>query len=274
MTPRDDVIISYGGTSEGQVHSGQLCPNCKGGTRGERSMSVGRTGGVLWFRCHRASCGFHGADSRGGYRGDGPTTLDEKRGRYREFKRAQIPANVRKELGEKLKWLDDDILDRAKWTYTPDYDGHGPRVIMPIIGPEGGTRGESFRSYWGDEPKGLINGDLAENMICWYKFRKYAKVCVLTEDQPSALRVASTGQADACALCGTGLNLDRILEIRAQNYRRVWLSLDMDAHALAVKAMKEFGPYLSVMRIKSVKPDIKDMSPAEFDLYMTEVIQQ
>lgn len=271
MNPRDDIIISFSDLADGMVMASQTCPFCHGGTHGERSLSVGRAGAFLWWRCHRASCGKRGKHSLSGY-GDSPTTTDEKRERFREFVRREIPEKTKQELAERFH-LRPETMDLARWSYTPDYDGHGPRVIFPIFNPTGRVRGEQFRSYWGDEPKSLNNVELAENAICWYKFRKYGKILVVVEDQPSALRVAQAN-VDSLALIGTTLNLDRVLEIRDEEYARVWLSLDRDAAGMAVRHMKEFGQYLPNMRIKMLEDeDIKDMSPEQFDLYITEVLR-
>lgn len=111
-------------------------------------------------------------------------------------------------------------------------------------------------------------------MICWYRFRKYNPVCVIVEDQPSALRVAATGQADAVALMGTLLNHERAIEILQQNYKRVWLSLDRDAMAKAVKYLSEFSSYIPNLRMKALdNVDIKDMTPEAFVVFMKEITE-
>jgi hypothetical protein len=270
MNPRDDVILSYSNLAPEQTSSGNVCPDCRGGRHRERSLNVGRTGPWLWWRCHRASCDFHGKHRVTGV-GDYPETTDERRGRYREFKRMPLPQAMKKGFAEQFH-LDEETFDQAGWSYTPNYDGHGARVIMPIFNPAGAVRGEMFRSYSGDLPKGLINGELAEEQICWYKFRKYCKHLVVVEDQPSALRVAAGG-VHSLALCGTTLNLARVLEIREHGYSKVYLCLDDDATAQAIKHVREFRNHLPSLRIKALSgSDIKDMSPKEFALFIHEVL--
>lgn len=265
MNPRDDVILSHSDIASEQTRSGQLCPSCKGGRGGERTLSVGKTGPWLWWRCHRASCGFVGKSRVNGY--DGPTTTDEKRNRYRNFKRTNLPLKLKHQLAERFN-ISPETFDHARWSYTPDYDGHGPRVIMPIIGPTGSVRGENFRSYWGNEPKSIINGELGENAICWYKFRKYSKTLVIVEDQPSALRVAESGYADSLALLGTTLTIERIAEIREGEYNKVWLALDNDATTRAIKYLQEFRSHLPTLKLKALDEDIKDQSPQQFQLFL------
>lgn len=267
MTPRDDVILSYGKLAQGSQVSGQVCPKCKGGRHHEGSLSAGVAGRFLWWRCHRASCEFVGKHALNGF---GDETHDDKRGKYmREFIRTSLPVKLKQTLAEQYH-VDEETLDQAGWSYTPSYDGHGPRVIMPIWSPDGRRRGESFRSYSGHLPKAIINGELAENMISWYRGKKYGKILVITEDIPSAVRVASGG-LDGLALCGTVLNLDRLIEIKAEGYKAVWLCLDDDATAQAVKYAAMFKARLPQLRIKALDKDIKDMKPDMFELFIQEV---
>lgn len=270
MTPRDDVILSYGSLAIDQTSSGNVCPDCKGGRHRERSLNVGRSGPWLWWRCHRASCGFQGKHRVNGL-GEVEETTDERRGRYREFKRQRIPPAMKAGLAERFH-LDEETFDQAGWSYTPDYSGHGARVIMPIYSPSGAIRGEMFRSYSGDLPKGLINGQLTEEQICWYKFRKYCRTLVVVEDQPSALRVAAGG-IHSLALNGTTLNLARILEIREHGYSKVYLCLDDDATSQAIKYVREFRNHLPSLRIKALSDcDIKDMNAKQFTLFIQECL--
>lgn len=273
MRPRDSIIIEYESRLRpDDVISSQLCPACKGGRSGERTLSVGMTGPFLWWRCHRASCGIQGKHRTGGAFADEPSDRDGKRKRFRSFKRQELPYKWQHWLANRFS-LDLGDIEYARWQWTPDYDGYGARVIMPIFGPEGKVRGENFRSYVGALPKSLVNGELAEEMICWYRIKKYSRVLVITEDQPSALRVAASG-ADALALMGTTLNLPRALEIKAQGHSRVYLCLDQDASSLAVKQVLLFGKYIPNLRIKTLtNKDIKDMDEQEFAAFMGEVLE-
>lgn len=267
MTPRDDVILTYGKLAQGQQLSGKQCPKCKGGSSGEGSLSVGIAGRFLWWRCHRASCEFVGKHSLNNL---DPATHDEMRGKFlRAFTRTSLPVKLKQTLAEQYS-VDPETLDAAGWSYTPAYDNHGPRIIMPIMSPDGRRRGESFRSPIGQVPKAIINGELAENMISWYRWKKYGKILIIVEDIPSAVRTAEAG-VDAVALCGTVLSLDRVLEIKEQEYKSVWLCLDADATAQAIKYAALFRARLPSLRIKALDKDIKDMSPDMFELFIQEV---
>jgi nitrogen regulatory protein PII-like uncharacterized protein len=271
INPRDDVLITYAHLAPGTTMSGQLCPKCDGGNSNESAMSVGRTAYGLWWKCHRASCGFVGNHSMNGAT---TTNNDLVKPKFsRSFKREAIPFALEEALFN-LYSIDGETMDRAKWAYTADYDGHGARVIFPIYGPDGEMRGEVFRSYSGDQPKTFtVSFSGNDNMMCWYRYKKYGKVLVIVEDIPSALRVAQDNKVDAVALLGTVLNYDRVKEIRDQGYERIWLCLDNDATYKAIKLKMMFDKDLPGMLIKTLRgPDIKDMSYKQFEEFIREVL--
>lgn len=276
MTPRDDVILSFSNLLEGQTSTSNLCPVCNGGRSRERSLSVGRDKG-LWWRCHRASCAWKGRDEYAG------TTLagadhDTVKGRTGVYTSTHIPTKLRDELCAKFS-IDSETIRRARWSYTDSYqvrhaDGglssYGPRVIMPIFGPNGSIRGETFRSYSGHKKKAIINGIAGGEMMSWYKWRKYGRILCVVEDQPSAVRLAEAG-VDALALCGTTLNIDRILEIREQEYKSVWLALDNDAFNTAIGYANSLGKYLPSLKVKKLDMDFKNMPTELFTLNIQEL---
>lgn len=277
MTPRDDVILSFSNLSEGQTSAGNLCPVCNGGRSRERSLSVGRSNG-LWWRCHRASCGWKGGDSYAGtdLAGQDHDTVKERTALYKSI---PIPAPLLAELCRKFT-VDSETIRHAGWSYTDNYsvrhnDGglsdYGPRVIMPIFGPAGETRGLLFRSYSGHRKKAIINGTAGGEMMSWYRWRKYARTLCIVEDQPSAIRIAEAG-VDSLSLCGTTLNIDRILEIREQGYKSVWIALDNDAFNTAVGFVNKFSRYLPSLRVKHLDMDFKDMPVDSFQLNIQELI--
>lgn len=271
----DAVVLDYGHIQEGQRPLKDVCPKCKGGQSGERSFAVGREGAFLWWMCHRASCGWRGRERLAGsslY--DAPETTDQKRhGVDREFKRVPLPPGIKQALAEQYS-IKEETIDRVRWSYTPDYGGGlGARVIFPIFDPDGRQRGEQYRSYDGHVLKAKTNMVLAQQAISWYRFRKYSRVLCIVEDIPSAVRIAETERMDALALLGTTINLERIYEIRDELYTLVLLALDGDALKTAVKAKKDFDPYLPHLKIKQLgETDVKDMSADEFDLFVQECV--
>ena len=166
--------------------------------------------------------------------------------------------------------ITEETIRLAGWRLCPDYDGRGSRILMPVYGPDGLKRHENFRSYDGSLPKTLLNRQSDEETISWYRWTKYNKILVVVEDQPSAVRLAEAG-LDSVALLGVLLNPARIQEIRRQNYERVWLALDNDATAHAVKLGWQLRARLPQLRIKALNKDVKDMSPEEFQSFVDEV---
>lgn len=261
--------MTYGTLGEGARLAGQLCPDCEGGRSRERSMSVGRDDGVLWWKCYRASCGFKGSTKE---RSAGVHTAGVQANKERKnVGRVEALPDEWLEFLENKYAITEETIRLAGWRLCPDYDGRGPRVLMPVYGPDGLKRHENFRAYDGSLPKTLINrGESNEETISWYRWQKYNKVLVVVEDQPSAVRLAEAG-VDSVALLGVLLSPPRLQEIKKQNYERVILALDNDATAHAVKLGWQLRARLPQLRIKALDKDIKDMSPEDFRLFVDEV---
>lgn len=268
MTPRDDVILSYGNMEDNTVLSSQDCPRCQGGQDRERSLSVGKNDGFLWWRCHRASCGFRGG-WRGGGSWQGGATPDRVR-TARRFTSLKLPDEVALMLAERLH-VPPETFHENGWSYTPDYDGRGRRVIVPIRDPKGARRGTIFRSYWGDSPKALneILPDTGES-IAWFRATQYGRFVVVVEDAPSAFRLMCSG-VDAVALLGTTINDERAAEMLSAGYTKVIVCLDNDATDQAVRQVLKLRSS-SMFNIKPLEgSDVKDMDDASFDKFVSEV---
>lgn len=269
MNPRDEVLLTYGTLAEGQKLSGLRCPSCEGGRSHERSFSVGRENGVLWWKCFRASCAFSGASgSRSVMGGTAPV-----KGAKEQSKIVRVEALPDEwlEFLENKYAITEETIRLAGWRLCPDYDGRGTRILMPVYGPDGLKRHENFRSYDGSLPKTLINKQSDEETISWYRWAKYNKTLVIVEDQPSAVRIAQELYVDSLALLGVLLNPARLNEIKQQNYERIYLALDNDATAHAVKLGWQLRARLPQLRIKALDKDVKDMSPEEFQGFIDEV---
>lgn len=268
MNKRDEVILEYGNRGEGFRRSGLMCPECNGGRSHERSFAAWITGGILRWQCHRASCPFNGWHSL-----TGSLTRNVAEPQKGELGKQVQVEPLSPELRAYLCTLysiDDETIDLAGWKYCLNFDGHGPRVLMPILDPDGLKRGETFRAYNGALPKAIINKLRDEEQMCWYRFKKYAKTLIIVEDQPSALRAAEAG-LHALALCGTLLTTDRLLEIKKLNYDSVYLCLDNDATVNAVRYAKVFRARLPQLRVKALDVDVKNMAAQQFELFVQEV---
>lgn len=267
MNSRDEVILEYSRKPEGWAGSGQMCPDCGGGSSKEKSMRVTVHNGWLNWRCFRDSCQF-----KGGYKIGSPVSASQS-GQARQHpvvELVNLPSHVERMLYDKY-FITDHSIDWAGWKYAPSYNKGGPRVCMPILGPAGVKRGYSWRSYNGESPKAIITKLVPDTpMMCWYKASKYANTLVVVEDQTSALRLWDQG-VDALALCGTLLTPDRIEEIKAQKYTHVFLCLDQDATATAVKAVAWYRRKLPSLKILPLNKDIKNMTEVEMDTFLLEI---
>lgn len=268
MNPRDSIIMEYSDVPEGTTLSSMDCPSCMGGVNNERSLSVGNADGLLWWRCHRSSCEFKGGH-RLGYATE-QRGQPKKKGKVRTYTRTALPEDVALMLAERLS-VDVETFAEQRWSYTPDFGGHGRRVIIPIRDPHGRMRGHVYRSYWGDSPKAFT--DYMEDRgtgIAWCRATAFGKTLVIVEDLPSAYRLMCAGM-DAVALLGTTVDNARINEMKQAGFTKLVLSLDQDATEKAIAMVLA----LNAVGVLTVKPledvDIKDMTPEKFSEYIGEV---
>lgn len=100
--------------------------------------------------------------------------------------------------------------------------------------------------------------------MAWYTNVRASGI-IIVEDQLSAIRASA--YLNSVALLGTNLNEERALEIRAANNSPVYLALDLDAIASAVKYVVKYRSVLPMQLVRLSK-DIKDHSVKELDLLM------
>lgn len=265
----NSLELEYGHLAEGDSVGGQVCPECNGGRTGEKSLRVSRYKGRLRAKCYRASCGWTYVSGQASF----SSAVVQKPKELRHF----LAVNNRPLNDVELdKFSDKFHIERgmfewAQWTHVDDFDnGRGPRIVMPILGPEGRVRGKTYRSWEGHLPKAQINKLVDEQMICWYKPAPYGKVLVVVEDQPSALRIAAAG-VDSLALCGTEVTAERMQEIKRQKYNKVFICLDDDALAKAVKIVAEWRLRMANLKVKHIDVDVKNMTPDKFAQFVQEV---
>lgn len=268
----DPIADEYGYLAEGEVVGGQICPECGGGRSHERSLRVSRFNGRLRAKCYRASCGWAYNGKPGLFVGSAAVQVPKELQPFRAVHPRPMSDEEKEQLG-KLFSIEQGMFDWAKWYHVDDFmgGGMGPRFVLPIIGPDGKTRGKTFRSWQGHLPKSLINKLADEEMICWYRPHQYGKVLVVVEDQPSALRLAAAG-IDALALCGTVVNDARMNEIRRQGHDKVWMCLDQDATVLAFNIVAAYKKRFQRLLIKPLDKDVKNMTDAEFAQLLEDVV--
>ena len=62
MSLNSATLVGVDKLADGETAGGLLCPRCSGGTSKEHSFSVTKTRGKLLYHCHRATCGYSGAE--------------------------------------------------------------------------------------------------------------------------------------------------------------------------------------------------------------------
>lgn len=269
MKARDEVIIEYANKPEGWAKSGQLCPECQGGTHKEVSLRVSVQDGWLSWICFRDSCQFSGR-----YPVIHRTKMvgnDEIMPRTPVVQSIPLPPQEAAYLSA-LYSIEEGMFQWAKWEYVPRYYNSGPRVRMPILGPDGMIRADTWRSYDPKaSPKAIITKRFDnEQAMCWYRQRKFGRTLVIVEDQPSALRIAAA-HVDSLALCGTLISVPRITEIAEQKYDRVILCLDKDATLTAIKTVCMYRNKLKTLVVRPLPKDVKNMGAEEFASFIDEV---
>lgn len=258
-TPRNHILMEYAGMQEGTALSGQVCPSCHGGVSGEASLSVGKSNGLLWWRCHRNKCSFRGA--HGAKTSGQEQTVTHPAGRW-NYTTEPLSSEWLEWLSSRFS-IEPALLDR-EWQFTDKYGG---RVVMPIRNDRGVASGYTLRSY--DEnntPKALIHRLMREVGQSWYRSSPYASRIVIVEDQPSALRASTIQGVDAIALLGTYVPESLIDRLRFvyRHRHKVLLALDQDATPEAVSAVVKWKKVLPSLEVLPLDKDIKDMSPSEF----------
>lgn len=261
---RLQVDLDYDRLSDGETANGEICPACEGGSTKERSFSVSRRGGVLRYRCHRASCGFSGTNTTASpHRGS--VTQPNTSGSSIKGYVPSLPINeaTARFLAAKFNIPAADFrLAGVRWTGEAN-DRYGRRVCYPIDGPDSRKRGESYRSYVGAVPKNIIHFGTEDAIaLAWYKWKRASKSLVIVEDQVSAIKLAP--YLHAVALLGTNLSEAKVEEIREEGYDHIHLALDNDATMEAVKAQLKWQHRLPQLCVRGLAKDIKDMNDEEF----------
>ena len=130
---------------------------------------------------------------------------------------------------------------------------------MPVRDAQGAALGVMLRALDGRKPKVISHTE--QGATAWYT-NLTAPGVIIVEDQLSALRASSF--LTSVALLGTNLSDERVAEIRKAGHRPVFLALDNDAIASAVKYVVKYRSTLPMQLVRLDK-DIKDMDNEEAD---------
>lgn len=253
MNYKSEIVLLAAAIGVGESNR-VLCPACDGGSTHEASLSITREeSGALVWQCFRASCELRGTTDRTGSLIQRPTQ-ELKKPRAVFAGRTQALSKGQLDRIQEL-W---GITDPEHWYWTNDYGG---RVAMSIRSPKYLHRGWLLRDIRGTaKVKALTYTEPNEEGLSWYKTSPNAPT-VLVEDIPSSVRVSR--YMNAVALLGTGIGVDRAIEIGEYSTKPVILALDQDATSLAFKWANRWGLLWGDVIVLPLSKDFKNMTEDE-----------
>jgi hypothetical protein len=228
-----------------------ICPKCSGGSSAEKSFLCSRSsGGIVFYKCFRASCGYRGKVVLGPLE-EGLTPKSRK---LHSFTR-------------ELKTLSPDMVVwwRAKFGINPGNDVYWcpslARDAIRVYGPEGQHRGWVLRDWTGQsEPKTIAYPERDEPFVGWYPTDSThpGGTVVVVEDLISARKVCDAGFTSV-ALNGTTLNWEIAFEIR-EMHSGIELALDKGTMPQMIGYKNKFGTLFDEITIWSLDKDLKYVS--------------
>jgi hypothetical protein len=253
VSPYEELRLLHSTLGEGEQRGGELCPFCRGGRSGEKSLSIKRhLGNSGSYICHRGQCG------KEGHIGERYGTHYTPPNRKAEFEprifpgiiENEVPDHVREFYTNKYGW-DAETALRAPIRWSPDYQ----RSVWEIVGPDGTVRGLELRSHRDkDRAKTLHYRHSPEPWVGHYRTAVHDSQggsgagseqpgstesrIVAVEDLVSAWRVSEV--FNSAAIMGSHLNFDILMDLMEVS-PNVVLCLDRDATAKAAKFTKRFG---------------------------------
>lgn len=254
MNVTDRLTLEFADLPDGYTAAGELCPACGGGGSKERTLSVTRRGGRLYWKCHRASCAFAGSDTAGfvDRASTQPVACRGMVGRTIARAADRVPETFREYLREKYC-----ITSQHISKYHIGWDEETNRLVLPVQDAQGNLLGVNLRSLSGQQPKSKLH--VESGALSWHVHRTTPGV-IIVEDQFSAIRASD--YLSSVALLGTHLNEDNAYEIKKHARGPVYLALDADAWDKAVKYVVQFRSILP-LRLLKIPKDLKDMTDEE-----------
>lgn len=256
MNVRHRILLDYEQLHDGQTVAGQLCPACEGGESRERTFSVSRRDGKLFWNCHRATCDCRGSEASGSHSHGGTATqIPHSRGvvgRTILRQSSMVDEEVRAYLASRYC-----IEDRHISKYEIGWDNDTNRLCLPVKDVQGERLGCVLRALDSRKPKTLTHTE--QGAISWHVNHTTPGV-IIVEDQFSAIRASD--YLTSVALLGTNLNDERVEEIKKANLGPVYLALDADAWQVAVRYAIKYRSTLKPQLLRLAK-DIKDQTDEE-----------
>lgn len=246
---------------EGEQRNGEVCPFCRGGRTGEKSLRITRLpSGTCLYICGRASCGrkgrLEGTTGAGGFAlHDAPTDRKPRDFEPRIFRGTleEVPDVIREYYISKYGFREKDFRETScRWS--PEYN----RTAWEVRSPIGAVRGYELRSHRDeDRPKTLHYRHSPDAWVGWVGVDKGAQreFVVVVEDIISAHKVAGAGFT-AASIMGSNVSLDVLIDLMRVT-ENVVLCLDKDATDKAIKTVNRFGFLAPGMVCLPIERDLK-----------------
>jgi hypothetical protein len=255
---------------EGESRSGALCPACKGGSTGEKSLHLSRRGRYVYYKCYRAKC-----DCSGRINVNNSTSEDRKqelggKRRVLETSPVKLDDDTFKYLTDRYSLSSDEIRRAELGTTTMHTHAAASRLYIPMFRRDGTARGYVARDLSGKEGVKALSMKWRpdEPNLAWYNNRA-SKQLIIVEDCFSAIRASSF--INSCALLGTDLSKEKVDEIMRGGFTKAYISLDADATRVAIMHSLKHRTRLSLI-VKALTKDIKDMTREELETFMRPLI--
>lgn len=261
MNVQDQITLEFSDLPDGFTAAGELCPACSGGATKERTLSVTRREGRLYWKCHRASCAFAGSDaarSTGTSRTE-PVQCRGVVGRTIARHAGPLSAVSREHLLQKYC-----ITGQHISKFGIGWDEETDRLVLPVQDAQSNLLGVNLRSLSNQQPKSKLH--VESGALSWYINRTTPGV-IIVEDQFSAIRASD--YLSSVALLGTHFNEDNAYYIKKHARGPVYLALDADAWNQAVRLVVLHRSILP-MRLVKLPKDLKDMGDEELNSFMFE----
>lgn len=259
MNVQDQLALEFSDLPDGYTAAGELCPACGGGTTKERTLSVTRREGRLYWKCHRASCTFSGSDAVG-FTDARRTEAVQCRGvvgRTIARHSISVPQTFREYLRQKYC-----ITEQHVGKYRLGWDTDTSRLVLPVCSAKGDLLGVNLRSLSGAQPKSKLH--VESGALAWY-INRVTPGLIIVEDQFSAIRASD--YLSSVALLGTHINEDNAYEIKKCSRGPYYLALDADAWDKAVRYAVKLRHVIPLQLLKIPK-DLKDMDNEELDWFI------
>jgi hypothetical protein len=286
---RDNLIAKYSSLQAGVSLSGEVCPKCLGGRRGEKSLSVSKSVGgfpkLLW-KCHRNSCKFKGQHtllsiSDTLISNNIPSVPQKPK---INFERTPLDTSGRIRLYTNY-YLSDKEIDLSGLEHTYYRDEFQPyykdefqqavtaqyeegRCVIPLKNRDFTIAGYNLyaqNKYSVSGPKSIIVKEKDPMGVIWFNcYSGPSGKVIIVEDCYSAIRASK--YMNAVALLGTYLSPENVRELKSFNMARYFLALDSDAQKSMVETILKYKDILPLEGV-TMNMDIKNMRPALADAF-------